>query len=152
MIFSFLFLLFFHLKFGTCFIWFRKIGCFKNEIRPIFQGWHFEKEYHRKKTMHTCYLIVFLLVLWFQSICGNQNAVLDKKYSDRLTEPSNQQSSRQQNNKASNHATVSALATEPSPKSQTPHLTSNVNCPKRTFYFSFVLSFSSLLNSKRYFT
>lgn len=98
--------------------------------------------------MHTCYLIVLLLIFWFQSICGNQNAVLDKNYSDRLTEPDNQQSSLQQINSASYHATVSVKATEPSIKSQTPHHISNVNCLKRIFYFLFVLF--SFLNAKFY--
>lgn len=82
--------------------------------------------------MHTCYLIVLLSIFWFQSIHCNQNAVLDKNYSDRLVKRSNQQSSLQQIDEATHHATVSAQATEPS---QLPHHSSNVNRPKRTFVF-----------------
>lgn len=101
--------------------------------------------------MYTCHLIVLLLVFWFQSICGNQNAVFDKNYSDRLTEPNNQHSSLQQINTAY-HATVSSdpnhftvQATEPSIKSQTPHHVSNVNCLKRTFIFVCSLLLLSLI-------
>lgn len=78
--------------------------------------------------MHTCHLVVLLLVFWLQSIHCNQNAVLDKNYSDRLMKPNNQQSSLQQINEAVHHATVSVHATEP-------HHTSNVNRLKRTFVF-----------------
>lgn len=83
--------------------------------------------------MHTCYLVVLLLVLWFQSVRCNQNAILDKNYSDRLIKPSNQQSSLQHIDGAAHHAT------EPL---QTPHHTSNVNRPKRaSVCFSFALFF-----------
>lgn len=89
--------------------------------------------------MHTYYLVVLLLVFWFQLIYGDQNAVHEKNYSDRLTEPNHQQSSLQQINHAY-HATVSSdpnffgiQATEPSIKSQTPHQVSNVNCLKPKF-------------------
>lgn len=82
------------------------------------------------KTMQTYYSLLILLVVLFQSVYGNQNAVaFDKNYSDRLTANANQQSSLRQNNEAyhasdSNRFT-SASATDPS---QAPHETSHVNC------------------------
>lgn len=95
-------------------------------------GQSFKADASNGKIMHSCHLKVLLLVFWFQSIHCNQNAVLDKNYSDRLMKPSNQQLSLQQVNEATHHATVSVQATE-----QTPHHTSNVNRLKRTFVCSF---------------
>lgn len=102
--------------------------------------------------------MVLLLVFWFQSILGDQN-VLDKNYSDRLTKPNNQQSSRQQTNKVY-HATVSTdpthatlRATEPSLKSHTSHKVTHVNCLQQTFIQLVLCSFLSQLrnfNSKTY--
>lgn len=99
------------------------------------------KSVHIHEIMHSCYLIALLLVFWFQSVCGNQNAALDKNYSDRLTEPNNQQSSLQPNNEA-NHATVSsawnqfiASATDPS------HETSHVNALETNIYYEIFMPF-----------
>lgn len=99
------------------------------------------KSVHIHEIMHSCYLIALLLVFWFQSVCGNQNAALDKNYSDRLTETNNQQSSLQPNNEA-NHATVSsasnqfiASATDPS------HETSHVNALETNIYYEIFMPF-----------